>query len=158
MREPYHFHPRMWPAGSWGIPMKIGSNQHRKDRQHLFRHSRESGNPGFLSLGSRCEVSTPHRPWIPAYNRMTRWKAARHFLHLLTWPSQGNGELPQERGESSRSKSICLAMGAKSRYSIHVLSLKSYQADSSLAKRRRPPHAAYLKDRGAWLRTFASMG
>ena len=25
VRKPYHFHPRMWPAGAWGITMKIGS-------------------------------------------------------------------------------------------------------------------------------------
>ena len=41
VRRPYHFHPRMWPAGAWAITMKIASA-----RSRTHRHSGAGRNPG----------------------------------------------------------------------------------------------------------------
>ena len=58
-RPPHIFIRIRGPQGAWVITMKIASNQHRKDRQHPFCHSRESGNPGSRNVGVAAKSPTP---------------------------------------------------------------------------------------------------
>ena len=81
MRRPYHFHPRMWPAGAWAITMKIGSTIITWPwRGHgQFPRKRESRVP---QCRSRCK-SHPPPPLDSGLRRNDGREAAVIFILLL---------------------------------------------------------------------------